>query len=195
MASTAGTNESSNNWSIRQQKRDTARLGTVLYTACEAFRIANVLFPPIIPEKAEVAFGVFGEEVARPTSGTNTDLSIMEWGRLAAGTKLSPVESLFPRIDQKKEKRMKKAPSKEKKIDIDTFVIYTDNETWAGRIHPFEALNAYRQQTGISARQVVVGMTATRFTIADPSDPGSLDIVGFDTATPNLISDFSRGDI
>jgi 60 kDa SS-A/Ro ribonucleoprotein len=32
-----------------------------------------------------------------------------------------------------------------------------------------------------------------RFSIADPSDPGMLDVVGFDTATPQLISDFACG--
>ena len=38
-------------------------------------------------------------------------------------------------------------------------------------------------------------MTVTDFTIADPNDPGTLDIAGFDSAVPNLISDFSRGDV
>jgi 60 kDa SS-A/Ro ribonucleoprotein len=36
-------------------------------------------------------------------------------------------------------------------------------------------------------------MVANAFSIADPNDPGQLDIVGFDTATPQLISDFARG--
>jgi 60 kDa SS-A/Ro ribonucleoprotein len=75
----------------------------------------------------------------------------------------------------------------------DTFVIYTDNETWAGAIHPHQALQEYRRHTGIDARLVVVGMTATKFSIADPSDPGMLDVVGFDSAVPQLIADFSRG--
>jgi 60 kDa SS-A/Ro ribonucleoprotein len=35
-------------------------------------------------------------------------------------------------------------------------------------------------------------MTATGFTIADPNDGGMLDVVGFDSATPNLIADFAR---
>lgn len=75
----------------------------------------------------------------------------------------------------------------------DTFAIYTDNETYAGSIHPHQALEQYRRQTGIPARLVVVGMTSTGFSIADPKDPGSLDVVGFDSAVPNLIADFSRG--
>jgi 60 kDa SS-A/Ro ribonucleoprotein len=40
---------------------------------------------------------------------------------------------------------------------------------------------------------VVVGMTATEFSIADPSDPGMLDVAGFDAAVPSLVSQFARG--
>jgi 60 kDa SS-A/Ro ribonucleoprotein len=78
------------------------------------------------------------------------------------------------------------------KVDIDTFVIYTDSETWAGSVHPPQALRAYRQARGIPAKLVVVGMTSNGFTIADPNDAGMLDVVGFDTATPPVISDFAR---
>lgn len=77
--------------------------------------------------------------------------------------------------------------------EIDTFVVYTDSETWCGRVHPAQALRRYREQTGIAARLVVVGMVANGFTIADPEDPGMLDIVGFDTATPDVVSGFARG--
>lgn len=75
----------------------------------------------------------------------------------------------------------------------DSFEVYTDNETWAGSIHPHQALVQYRQKTGIDAKLIVVGMTATDFTIADPTDPGMLDVVGFDTAAPALMSEFIAG--
>jgi 60 kDa SS-A/Ro ribonucleoprotein len=78
-------------------------------------------------------------------------------------------------------------------LEIDTFAIYTDSETWAGSIHPAQALQDYRHASGIPARLVVVGMVSNNFSIADPADPGMLDVVGFDTATPQLISDFARG--
>ena len=52
---------------------------------------------------------------------------------------------------------------------------------------------ATRQASGIDARLVVVGMVSNGFSIADPADPGMLDVVGFDTATPQLISDLARG--
>ncbi len=81
------------------------------------------------------------------------------------------------------------------KVKVDTFVVLTDNETWAGNIQPVQALEKYRQATGIGAKLIVVGMTATGFTIADPDDAGMLDVVGFDGATPALMAKFAKGEI
>ena len=81
------------------------------------------------------------------------------------------------------------------KLKVDTFVVYTDSETWFGKVHPAEALRDYREATGIAARLVVVGMLANPFTIADPNDAGMLDVVGFDAAAPGLIADFARGEL
>ena len=83
----------------------------------------------------------------------------------------------------------------EREREVDTFVIYTDSETWAGDIHPVQALREYRERSGIAARLVVVGMISNGFTIADPDDPGMLDVVGFDTATPGVISGFASGSL
>jgi 60 kDa SS-A/Ro ribonucleoprotein len=79
-------------------------------------------------------------------------------------------------------------------LEVDTFCVYTDSETWAGGIHPSQALREYRQKTGFPAKLVVVGMTSNEFTIADPDDAGMMDVVGFDTAAPSVIADFSRGE-
>lgn len=79
------------------------------------------------------------------------------------------------------------------KIKVDTFVVYTDSETWHGNIHPVQALEKYRKEMNPNAKLVVVGMNSNGFTIADPKDSGMLDVVGFDTATPNLISQFTTG--
>jgi 60 kDa SS-A/Ro ribonucleoprotein len=38
----------------------------------------------------------------------------------------------------------------------------------------------------------VAGFTSTGFTIADPNDAGTLDVIGFDSAAPALIAEFSR---
>lgn len=78
-------------------------------------------------------------------------------------------------------------------MNFDQFVVLTDSETWYGKIHPSKALQKYREQTGINAKLVVVAMTSNGFSIADPDDAGMLDVVGFDTSVPALISTFAQG--
>lgn len=78
------------------------------------------------------------------------------------------------------------------KTGAEAFVVYTDNETWAGRIHPSAALKDYRRERVQGAKLAVVGMTATGFTIADPNDPGMMDVVGFDASAPAIMGDFFR---
>jgi len=77
-------------------------------------------------------------------------------------------------------------------VDVDAFVVITDNETWYNKnIHPIQALQKYRSKYG-KGKLIVIGMTASGFSIADPDDEGMMDLVGFDTACPQLISDFIR---
>lgn len=83
----------------------------------------------------------------------------------------------------------------EQGVDVDTFVVITDNDTWAGKIKPHQALVKYRNKTGIPARLAVLGTTATDFTIADPSDKGMMDFVGFDSNAPRALTEFSAGRI
>ncbi len=78
----------------------------------------------------------------------------------------------------------------ERKLAVDVFVVYTDNETWFGKIHPAQALAKYRQETGINAKLIVVGATANQFSIADPNDAGMLDVVGFDASVPAVMRQF-----
>ena len=80
----------------------------------------------------------------------------------------------------------------ENRVKADAFIIYTDSETWFGKTHPVQALRRYREKTGIPAKLIVVGMVSNRFSIADPTDGGMLDVVGFNTAVPGLMADFVR---
>ncbi|MBI5833683.1 MAG: TROVE domain-containing protein [Armatimonadetes bacterium] len=81
----------------------------------------------------------------------------------------------------------------EQRLAVDAFVVITDNETWAGSIHPTQALAEYRQKTGLPAKLAVMALTSTGYSIADPDDAGQMDMVGFDTATPTVLADFLRG--
>ena len=83
--------------------------------------------------------------------------------------------------------------ARENEVNVSAFITYTDSETWAGKIHPSQALRQYRNEFVGDAKAVVVGMTSNGFTLADPDDPGMLDVVGFDTSVPAVIADFVRG--
>ena len=78
------------------------------------------------------------------------------------------------------------------KLNVSAFITYTDSETWAGNIHPAQALRQYRDEFVGDAKAVVVGMASNGFTLADPNDRGMLDVVGFDTTVPAVIADFVR---
>jgi methionyl-tRNA synthetase len=147
-------------WSIHK-KGDMVRLGTVLYTACEAFRLANVLFSPVVPDKAQEALAVFGEEIRTRIDRTNSDPSILEWGRLAAGTTLSQAESLFPRIEKKKEKKMKKSSGRDGKVDLEHF---QKLDIRIGKILETESIKGSKKlyrlvvDIGTEQRQIVAGI-------------------------------------
>lgn len=80
----------------------------------------------------------------------------------------------------------------EKDMDVDAFVVYTDGETWGGYEHPSQALTQYRKKSGRPAKLVCVAMEANKSSIADPADAGMMDICGFNTAIPTILSDFIK---
>jgi 60 kDa SS-A/Ro ribonucleoprotein len=73
---------------------------------------------------------------------------------------------------------------------VSGFITYTDSETWAGNIHPAQALRQYRDEFVGNAKAVVVGMTSNGFTLADPNDRDMLDVVGFDASVPAVIEEY-----
>jgi 60 kDa SS-A/Ro ribonucleoprotein len=77
-------------------------------------------------------------------------------------------------------------------VPVDMFCIYTDGQTWSGPQHPFQALQQYRERTGIPAKLAAFQMAGGRMSIADPSDAGMMDFSGFDASAPALLADFAR---
>ncbi len=79
--------------------------------------------------------------------------------------------------------------------EFDTFIVITDNDVNHGR-HVSQVLKEYRAKSGIhDAQMIVVAMTASDFSIADPSDPNMLDCVGFDAALPEIIASFIKHEL
>ncbi len=81
------------------------------------------------------------------------------------------------------------------RIPIDAFIVYTDSETYAPTIHPQVALEQYRKSMGIDAKLIVVGMASNCLSIADPKDKNTLNLAGFDTSTPTIMSMFINGEL
>lgn len=87
---------------------------------------------------------------------------------------------------------MKYATKHNRKADY--FIVYTDNET--GYSNPSDALRQYRSKSQKhDSKLIVVGMIANQISIADPTDRNMLDVVGFDSSAPQVISAFVRGEI
>jgi 60 kDa SS-A/Ro ribonucleoprotein len=80
----------------------------------------------------------------------------------------------------------------DQRLNVDGVIVFTDNETWAGRRHPVQALDAYRRSVNPQARVIVVSMTAAGYSIGDPDDPGVLNVAGLDGSLPKLITGFIR---
>ena len=81
--------------------------------------------------------------------------------------------------------------AKATKLPVDVFVVLTDGETWAGSTHTCQALNNFRQATGRNAKLVVINMVANATSIVDPTDSGSMDIIGMDPSVPTVINQFA----
>jgi hypothetical protein len=84
----------------------------------------------------------------------------------------------------------------EEGLNVDVFIVMTDSETFAGRVHPQVALEEYRKKANKpDAKLIVVGMTANNLTIADPNDRNTLNLAGFDASMPEIIAMFVRGEL
>ena len=82
-------------------------------------------------------------------------------------------------------------------LQVDAFVIITDNENNPGSGNPSALLEQYRKKHGRDTKLVCIcvqGSYNTK-TIGDPNDPNILEISGFDADTPEIISQFLTGKI
>ncbi|GGK61571.1 RNA-binding protein [Sphaerisporangium melleum] len=79
------------------------------------------------------------------------------------------------------------------RLDVDGFLVLTDNETWAGRQHPSQALAAYRSGINANSRVVVATLTPGGYSIGDPTDAGVLNMAGLDASLPMVVNGFIRG--
>lgn len=75
-------------------------------------------------------------------------------------------------------------------LNVDAFIIITDNECWAGSQHNVQALQDYRRKINPKTKLIVMATSANAGVICDPKDPLSLGIVGFDAAASKIAMKF-----
>ena len=89
-------------WTLAKDPANKARLETIIYNLLEALRVIAVLITPFMPGSAKKIMDQIG---IADTTGQTFD-SIRRWGDLPAGSSLLRGESLFPRVEFKKEEKM-----------------------------------------------------------------------------------------
>lgn len=77
-------------------------------------------------------------------------------------------------------------------VPAELFIVLTDSQSWAGSIHPLQALQKFRQETGINAKAVCGQFGSYGGSIADPEDAGMLDFVGLDSGLIQVIRNFAE---
>ncbi len=82
-------------WLLAKDPAKRERLGAVLYNLAEAVRIAAILLRPFLPRAAQAILQSF--------SCGESGFGALAFGTLAAGTPVTRIPPLFPRLDVKKE--------------------------------------------------------------------------------------------
>jgi methionyl-tRNA synthetase len=85
-------------WVLSKDDATRERLGTVLYTASEGLRALAVLLSPVLPNATEKLWSALGL-TGLGAVGAQPIRAAGEWGQLPVGSKVSPLDALFPRIE------------------------------------------------------------------------------------------------
>ena len=80
-------------------------------------------------------------------------------------------------------------------IYADVICFWSDGESWAGRRHPAQALQDYRSRVNPNAKAIYVNLVPNLTSLADPKDPNTWDLSGFDPSAPGLIQQIATGSV
>ncbi|MDI6849228.1 MAG: methionine--tRNA ligase [Candidatus Saccharicenans sp.] len=158
-------------WKIARQPEARNRLARILYQAVCAIRSSSYLIYPVMPETAEKIWNFIGEK-AKPGQVSKSALAFYD---LAAGTRISKPEALFPRIDLQEfigEVEKQKAPSEiapkpEVKMDYITYEEFKKMDLRVARVLAAERVPGTSKllklqiDLGTEKRQIVAGVADT----------------------------------
>lgn len=87
-------------WMLAKDPDARERLGTVLATAAEGLRALAVLLSPVIPKATAKLWTALGVEDSLGPLLEQTITEADRWHQLPEGTRVGPLEPLFPRIEE-----------------------------------------------------------------------------------------------
>ncbi|THG30168.1 methionine--tRNA ligase [Naasia lichenicola] len=87
-------------WVLAKDPATRERLQTVLYTAADGLRALAVLLNPVIPTATAKLWTALGAEAGLGALADQPIREAGEWNVLPVGSQATPLEALFPRIEQ-----------------------------------------------------------------------------------------------
>jgi len=145
-------------WKVAKQ--DLSRAGTILYTAAEALRLVGGHLHPVMPGKIDELFRILG--VSEEDLALNSHW--FEWGFLKAGTTITRIGALFPRIEKAPPSEEQSTKGESKMEDTITIEEFQKVKLRVGTIvkakrHPrADRLLLLKVDLGQEERQLVAGI-------------------------------------
>jgi len=86
-------------WKLAKDEADRPALSGVLTTAAEGLRVLAVLLNPVMPKACAEIWSALGASEAIGPVAVQRVQDVARWGQLPAGTAVSKLEPLFPRLE------------------------------------------------------------------------------------------------
>ncbi len=134
-------------WRLQKEGRR-ERLGTVLYIACEALRVASLLLSPVMPGSCGRIRQRLGMEEAKPSWK-----DAYRWGLLPPGGRIKRGDPFFPRLKLKKPEEEIVSWEEFKRLDLRTAEIMK-----AEKVEGTDELLRLKIDIGGELRQIVAGI-------------------------------------
>lgn len=142
-------------WTLAKDPANNARLATIIYNLLESLRIIAVLITPFMPSSAKKIMDQIG---IVDMAGQTFD-RIRRWGGLLPGSALTRGESLFPRVELRKEEKME--AKKPEMATVKAEISYEDFEKVDLRVGKVLAAEAVPKSSKLLKLKIDVGEERT----------------------------------
>jgi methionyl-tRNA synthetase len=142
-------------WTLAKDPANKARLGTIIYNLLESLRVIAVFITPFMPSSAKKIMDQIG---IADMIGQNFN-SLRRWGGLPPGSPLKRGESLFPRVELKKEDKME--TKKPEMATVKAEISYEDFEKIDLRVAKILAAEAVPKSSKLLKLKIDIGEERT----------------------------------